>query len=107
LLQPLTVQDIEYGIATAWMLADWKINRLRNKITTGDFDRDCELFKEAIRRAMAKCRRATLKVLVDRMRQIKNFPNYYKDQIVQTLLARGEIVEDTTKKPIAYQMVRL
>lgn len=102
----LSIADIEYGIAVAWMLADWKINRLRNRITCGDFDRDCELFKEAVRRAVAKGRRPTLKVLVDRCRQMKNFPSTYLEQITRTLVSRGEVVADTSMRPTVYNLVR-
>ncbi len=106
LAEPLTIDDIEYGIAIAWMLADWKINQLRNRVTCGDFDRDCEFFKTAIRRALAADRRPTLSVLVNRCRQLNNFSSSYMDQIIKTLVTRGEVVVDTTKKQAAYYLVR-
>lgn len=103
----LSAADIEYGIAVAWMLAGWKINRLRNRVTCGDFDRDCELFKESIRRAVGADRRPTMKVLVDRCRPLKNFPMSYLDQIIKTLTDRGEVIADTAKRPIAYHLVKI
>jgi hypothetical protein len=106
LFEPLSVADIEYGIKTAWMLADWKISRLRSRVTCGDFDRDCELFKEAIRIAVGKGRRPTHSVLVDRRRQLKNFPPNYIEQIVKALTARCEVFVDTTKREPAYNLVR-
>ncbi len=107
IIEPLTVKDIEYGIAVAWMLADWKITRLRNRITCGDFDRDSELFKEAIRRVVSRGRRPTFKALVERCRQLKNFPHNYLEQIIKSLTARGEIIVDTSQKAPAYQLVKL
>jgi energy-converting hydrogenase A subunit M len=107
IIEPLTVKDIEYGITVAWMLADWKITTLRGRVTCGDFDRDSELFKEAIRRVVSRGRRPTFKALVERCRQLKNFPSNYRDQIVKSLTERGEVEVDTSKRATAYQLVKL
>ncbi len=50
---PLSVKSVQWGIELSELLADWKLNKLTDKITTGDFHKDCELFKDAI---MAACR---------------------------------------------------
>lgn len=105
--EPLTITDIEYGIATAWMLAEWKIMRLRDRITCGDFDRDCELFKEAIRRAVGIGRRPTLRTIVNRSKPLRNFTHQYFKQIVETLVARGEVLTDTNAKVPVYYLTRL
>ena len=104
--EPLTITDIEYGIATAWMLADWKITRLRDRVTCGDFDRDCELFKEAVRRAVRIGRTPSKAILVNRARALKNFtPNYF-GQIIEALEDRGEIMTDKSGATHAYYLTR-
>ena len=54
LAEPLAAASLQCGIETAKMLADWKLNVLPKKVTSGDFHRDCELFKDAIRAAMKR-----------------------------------------------------
>jgi len=104
--EPLTIADIEYGIAIAWMLADWKLTRLRDRVTCGDFDRDCELFKEAIRRAVGIGRRPTMAMLVNRVRALRNFTGQYFEQVIGTLADRGEILVDMSSKVHAYYLPR-
>ena len=104
--EPLTITDIEYGISTAWMLAEWKVTRLRDRITCGDFDRDCELFKEAIRRAVGIGRRPTLRTIVNRSKPLRNFTNQYFNQIADALTARGEILEGKDGPVPVYYLTR-
>lgn len=106
LFLPISQADIQYGIDVAWMLADWKINRLRDRVTCGDFDRDSALFKEAIRRAVSSDKRPTLSVLVDRCHGLRNFSKNYLGQIIDTLCDRNEIVVDSERKKAAYRLVR-
>jgi hypothetical protein len=57
LAEPLSAASLQWGIKTARMLADWKLNVLPKKVTSGDFHRDCELFKDAIRATMKVIRK--------------------------------------------------
>jgi DNA primase len=110
LAEPLSAASLQWGIETAKMLADWKLNVLPKKVTAGDFHRDCELFKDAIRAAMKRKdrngqpRRSTFALLSERKPALKNWDKRYSSSIVEVLSERGEIVLDEAGRSTAYYL---
>ena len=104
LFLPLDELDIEYGKKVAWMLGDWKINVLRNKVTTGEFHKNCEIFKAAIKAAVKMGKRPTFAVMANRRIQMKNWKIKESGEIISVLVKRGEIVEDDSKEKTAYYL---
>lgn len=93
LFQPVDRVDIEYGILIAEMLGGWKSHVLCNKVVSGDFHRDCEIFKAAIRASVkVGYAKPTFKQLATRRKQLKNWTPKYSDNIIQVLRKRGEII---------------
>lgn len=104
--QPMRAEDIEYGKAVAWMLADWKLNTLLARVCQGDFHRDCELFKAAIAAATKTGNRPTFKLLANRRPALKNWKRKDSEEVIAILVKRGEIVLDESKKPTAYLLAK-
>jgi len=104
ILAPVEARDIEYGIRVAKMLADWKINKLSQRVTTGDFHRHCELFKGAIKAAIKTKNRPTFKVMANRKTQLKNWDKRYSGSIIEVLEKRGEIILDESGRKTAYYL---
>ncbi len=98
--------SIEYGIAIADMLAGWKIETLARRVTTGQFHKDCEVFKQAIGLVIRKGRRPTIRGLADRKREIKNWSPQYLEQVVSALVARGEIVTEEGRRGTVYLLAK-
>ena len=105
LFLPLDESDIEYGKKVAWMLADWKINVLRDRVTTGDFHHNCEIFKQAIAAATKTGVRPTFKFLANRRPALKNWKRKDSEEIISVLEKRGEIARDE-KTPTAYFLTK-
>jgi hypothetical protein len=111
LAEPLSAASLQWGIETAKMLADWKLNVLPKKVTSGDFHRDCELFKDAIRAASdskwkdGKQRRPTFAFLAHRRSALKNWDKRYSSSVIETLSERGEIVLDESGQSTAYYLI--
>jgi hypothetical protein len=111
LAEPLSADSLQWGIETAKMLADWKLNVLPKKVTAGDFHRDCELFKDAIRAAMKRKdrngqpRKPTFAFLSAQKPALKNWDKRYSSSIVEVLIERGEIVLDEAGRSTAYYLV--
>ena len=110
LAAPLSADSLQWGIETAKMLADWKLNVLPKKVTSGDFHRDCELFKDAIRAASdskwkdGKQRRPTFAFLAHRRSALKNWDKRYSSSIIEALIERGEIVLEESSQSTAYYL---
>lgn len=112
LAEPLSAASLQWGIKTARMLADWKLNVLPKKVTSGDFHRDCELFKDAIKSAMkytrkdrrGKPNKPTFAFLAHRRPALKNWDKRYSSSIVEVLIERGEIVLDEDGRSTAYYL---
>ena len=104
--QPMRAEDIEYGKAVAWMLADWKLNTLLARVCQGDFHRDCETFKAAIAAATRTGNRPTFKLLANRRPALKNWKRKDSEEVIAILVKRGEIVLDESKKPTAYLLAK-
>lgn len=105
LFLPLDESDIEYGKKVAWMLADWKINVLRGRVTTGDFHHNCEIFKQAIAAATKTNQRPTFSLLANRRPALKNWKRKESEEVIMVLEKRGEIARDD-KKPTGYFLVK-
>jgi DNA primase len=112
LAAPLSADSLQWGIETAKMLAEWKLNVLPKKLTSGDFHRDCELFKDAIRAAMkvtrkdraGKTKLPTFAFLSNRRPALKNWDKRYSSSIIEALNERGEIVLDESGQSTAYYL---
>ncbi len=103
----LNIKDIEYGILLADLLADWKINILANKVTSGSFHKDCEIFKNAIVSALkAGKQRPTFGILAGRKKILKNWKISYSEQIIDVLAKRGEIILDNSGRKTAYLLAK-
>jgi len=101
---PLDETNVLYGQKVAWMLGDWKIKVLMDKITTGDFHRRCEVFKDAIRAVVRTGNRPTLKLMANRKAVIRNWNKRETDEVIFILGKRGDVLIDDSKKPTAYQL---
>jgi DNA primase len=110
LAAPLAADSLRWGIETAKMLAEWKLNVLPKKLTSGDFHRDCELFKDAIQSALTskgrdgKPRRPTFAFMSHRRPTLKNWDKRYSSSIIEILSERGEIVLDESGQSTAYYL---
>jgi DNA primase len=110
LAEPLSAASLQWGIETAKMLADWKLKVLPKKVTSGDFHRDCELFKDAIRAAMKRKdrngqpRRSTFALLSERKSALKNWDSKYLASVTDALEKRGEIILDESGQSTAYHL---
>ena len=110
LAEPLAADSMQWGIETAKMLAEWKLNVLPKKLTSGDFHRDCELFKDAIQSALTskgrdgKPRRPTFAFMSHRRPTLKNWDKRYSSSIIEALNERGEIVLDESGQSTAYYL---
>lgn len=110
LAEPLAAGSLQWGIDAAKMLADWKLNVLPKKVTSGDFHRDCELFKDAIKAALKRKGRAgkplrpTFALLSERKSALKNWDRRYSSSIIEVLSERGEIVLDEAGQSTSYYL---
>ncbi len=102
IFKPMQVVDLEYGIAVAKILADWKSNILTSKVISGEFHKDCELFKSAIKATIKAGRRPTFALLASRRKQLKNWKQKQSQEIIDILRKRGEIIVDESKSKTAY-----
>jgi len=103
---PLDERDIEYGKKVAWMLGDWKTKILRGRVTTGEFHKNCEIFKQAIAAATKTGNRPTFKLLANRRPALKNWKRKDSEEIIYVLEKRGEVARDQSKRPTAYYLVK-
>jgi hypothetical protein len=106
LFEPMTPDDLEWGITTAKLLCGWKIDKLRDNIISGDFDRDCGTFLKAIISAIVIGKRPTFNILANRRRELKNWKRVYSQDVIDMLVTRGDIIIDETKRTTAYFLVK-
>lgn len=99
---PIDVQNIEYGIAVARMLSDWKITVLQAKVTTGEFDKMCNIFLSAIKAVQRTGKRPTYKTMANRRPVMKNWRKRDSAEVIEILEKRKEIVVDESKSTTAY-----
>lgn len=106
--EPLETENLEWGIAVAKMLTNWKIEKLFSRMTTGDFDRDLEYFKRAIFKVMAaKGREPTFRYMMNRNKKMKNWSQKYSEEIIQMLQVRKEIITvDEQGKATRYYLAK-
>ena len=105
LFAPITAKDFEYGILIAEMLAGWKIHVLAGKVVSGDFHRDCEVFKDAILSALKNGRKSpSFSVLAARRPQLKNWPPKHSEAVINVLKKRGEIITKEIKATTRYYL---
>jgi len=88
---PITVEDVEWGIQVAEMLYDWKMNQLQSLITTGDFHKDCEVFKAGILAALKKKKKPTIKIIADRRPRVRNWTERHTEDVIKALMHMEEI----------------
>ena len=108
LFLPVDREDIDYGILMAEMLGGWKSHVLCNKVVSGDFHRDCEIFKEAIRSAVkAGFPKPTFARMAKRRAQLKNWTPKYSENIIGVLKKRGEIITKEGRRSTQYFLPRV
>ena len=103
---PMTDKDLQWGIAVAKVLTDWKIGVLQGKIVSGDFHKDCEIFKEAIKGALRMGQRPTFKTMANRRIKLKDWKRQYSSEVIEILVKRGEIALDESGKKTVYHLVK-
>ncbi len=107
LYSPLCIQDIKYGILLAELLGGWKSNVLSSKVSSGDFHKDCETFKEAIRAATQSGREGpTFTYLATRKINLKNWLPKYSESVITVLKKRGEIITKEGPRNTKYYLPR-
>jgi hypothetical protein len=94
--------DIEYGKKVAWMLCEWKINVLCNKVSSGEFDQNCKIFKDAIRAVQKTGKRPTFKIMTNRRKVMRNWKQRESQEVIEILAKRGEIIINEEKHPTSY-----
>jgi len=105
LLTKITDDDVQYGILIAEMLGGWKINVLGSKVVSGDFHRDCEIFKAAIRANVKFGKeKPTFPMLAARRTQLKNWTPNYSESIIAVLKKRGEITTKEGRRNTQYYL---
>lgn len=92
LYEPVDLADIQFGIIIAEMLSGWKVEVLRNKVVSGDFHKDCETFKDAIKLATKSRRNPTFKYMATRKTKLKDWQPKYAESVINVLKKRGEII---------------
>jgi hypothetical protein len=92
LYEPITMEDIQWGQRIAKMLCSWKIDVLMSKVVSGDFHRDCEIFKTAILMATRARRKPTFSYMSTRKQALKDWQPKYSESIINVLKKRGEII---------------
>ncbi len=67
----------------------------------GEFHKDCEIFKDAIRLALRAKIKPTVRVLCNRKKRLNEFKSLYLQDIISYLISKGEItVDETGRKPV-------
>ena len=99
-------ESMLYGISVAELLGEWKIKVLPTKVYEGDFHRDCEIFKDAIRMSIKMEKNPTGKILANRKKRLKQLKPKEWDAIIRALKARKEIIVDETKKSTIYWLTK-
>jgi phage/plasmid primase-like uncharacterized protein len=92
LFNDVDLPDIEWGIQLAEMISGWKLRVLSTKVVSGDFHRDCEIFKEAVKAAVKSGRKPTFAYMASRRPRLKDWQIKYSESIIGVLKKRGEII---------------
>jgi hypothetical protein len=105
---PISAESVLWGTGLAKLLAEWKIRILMGKVTTGEFHKDCELFKSAIKAVTSKKskvkQRPTFAMLANRRPALKNWERKKSESVIEILSKRGEIVIDESGRSTAYYL---
>lgn len=104
LYSDLSIDDVNWGIAIAEMLSNWKIERLVKKVVSGEFHRDCEIFKDAIRMATKAGRLPTFTFMATRKVALKNWEPKHSENIISVLSKRGEIIVKEGRSATQYYL---
>jgi len=102
----ITLQSIDYGIALAELLCDWKLNVLSNRVREGQFHQDCEIFKEGIVATIKTGKKPTGKMIANRRPRIKELKPHEFNNVVVALAARKEIEIDDSKGSTKYFLLK-
>lgn len=104
IFEPMTGRDIEWGIKVSEMITSWKVNVLSGRVTSGEFHRNCEIFKDAIKAVVQKGQKPTFKNMADRRKILKNWKRKDSEEIIAVLSKRGEIILDESGYKTAYYL---
>ena len=96
IFEPVTSEDLAFGIALADILANWKLKVLAPNVHAGEFDTLCRAFLEGAKSAVVRGRKPTGAVIVNCRPRLKNLRPREWDDIVKVLKAQGliNITED-------------
>ena len=83
-------------------IIQWKINILRPKITTGDFDQMCKIFILATKAANRGKAFPTFNVIRNRRAAINNWKDRDSQEVIRMLVRRGELVIDESRLHTGY-----
>lgn len=106
LTEPMTEDDLNYGIEVSRMLAAWKVGALKGQLITGDFHQKCVMFTDAVRAAISAKLKPTRSVLINRRMGMKNWSDRVWDEVVSTLVSRGEVRVDRSRRKELYQLIK-
>jgi len=107
IFEPATREDVDYGIMIAELIGGWKSNILAGKVTSGDFHKDCETFKDAIKIATKSGRHGpTFSFLASRKTALKNWQTKYSEEIIKVLTKRGEIITKEGSRSTKYFLTK-
>ena len=90
--EDIDIHDVEWGIRVAEMISGWKQNVLCNRVVSGEFHKDCEIFKEAIKAAIKSGRKPSFSYMASRRPRLKDWQFKYSENIIGVLKKRGEII---------------
>ncbi len=106
LAAPIDSDAIQYGIQVADMLAGWKIKTLSGRVHEGQFHRDCEIFKEAIRACLQQgISSPTMSRMMQRRAKLKSLKPREIEDIKQTLVVRNEILIEQSRGTDVFYLV--
>ena len=97
LYDKVDLESVDWGIKVAEMISGWKLSKLSSKVVSGDFHRDCEAFKEAVKSSIKANRNATFSYMASRRPLLKDWDIKYSEKIITVLTKRGEIIKKEGK----------
>ena len=107
LTEPLDIDSLEWGIEVAKLIASWKVDILiKDKIVSGDFHRDCQMFINAIKAVVKMGQNPTFKTMANRKNKLKNWDIQHSQKVISVLQKRGEIVVDESRKITRYHVAK-
>ena len=106
LFDPLTLDDVEYGIKVASLLLDWKIKIFVPSVAAGDFDVQVKMFLDGIKSVMSMPKAPTQTLICARRPKLKNLTQRQWKDIVDSCVAHGLIRVREDGKITVYEILK-